>query len=93
MKGIITGCSLTSCTSALCLRSISDGAGGSLPADLRSASFSPLGVNLFVAMGIANVSLEESAKAVVPYIVVLTLATVLLTAVPQISLWLPRLLR
>ena len=53
----------------------------------------PLGVNLFVAMGIANVSLEQISKAVVPYIVVLTLVTVLLTAVPQISLWLPRLLR
>jgi C4-dicarboxylate transporter, DctM subunit len=53
----------------------------------------PLGVNLFVAMGIANVSLEGISKAVVPYIVVLTLVTVLLTAVPQISLWLPRLLR
>jgi TRAP-type C4-dicarboxylate transport system permease large subunit len=39
------------------------------------------------------VSLEGISKAVVPYIVVLTLVTVLLTAVPQISLWLPRLLR
>ena len=53
----------------------------------------PLGVNLFVAMGIANVTLEGISKAVAPYIVVLTLVTVLLTAVPQISLWLPRLLR
>lgn len=53
----------------------------------------PLGVNLFVAMGIANVTLEQISKAVLPYIVVLTLVTVLLTAVPQISLWLPRLVR
>ena len=53
----------------------------------------PLGVNLFVAMGIANVTLEQISKAVWPYIVVLTLVTILLTAVPQISLWLPRLLR
>jgi C4-dicarboxylate transporter DctM subunit len=53
----------------------------------------PLGVNLFVAMGIANVTLEQFSKAVVPYIVVLTLVTVLLTAVPQISLWLPHSLR
>ena len=53
----------------------------------------PLGVNLFVAMGIANVSLEQISKAVVPYIVVLTLVTVLLTAFPSISLWLPKLLR
>jgi len=53
----------------------------------------PLGVNLFVAMGIANVTLEQISKAVWPYIVVLTLVTILLTAVPQISLLLPRLLR
>jgi C4-dicarboxylate transporter DctM subunit len=53
----------------------------------------PLGVNLFVAMGIANVSLERISRAVVPYIIVLTLVTVLLTAFPSISLWLPRLLR
>jgi C4-dicarboxylate transporter, DctM subunit len=53
----------------------------------------PLGVNLFVAMGIANVTLEQISKAVVPFIIVLTLVTVLLTALPQISLWLPRLLR
>ena len=53
----------------------------------------PLGVNLFVAMGIANVTLEQISKAVWPYIVVLMLVTILLTAVPQISLWLPRLLR
>ena len=53
----------------------------------------PLGVNLFVAMGIANVTLEQISRAVVPYIVILTLVTVLLTAVPGISLWLPRLLR
>ena len=53
----------------------------------------PLGVNLFVAMGIANVTLEQISKAVWPYIVVLMLVTILLTAVPQISLLLPRLLR
>lgn len=53
----------------------------------------PLGVNLFVAMGIANVTLERISRAVVPYIIVLTLVTVLLTAFPSLSLWLPRLLR
>jgi C4-dicarboxylate transporter DctM subunit len=53
----------------------------------------PLGVNLFVAMGIAKVTLEQISRAVVPFIVVLILVTVLLVAAPQISLWLPRLLR
>jgi C4-dicarboxylate transporter DctM subunit len=53
----------------------------------------PLGVNLFVAMGIANVTLEQISRSVLPYIIVLTLVTVLLTAFPSISLWLPKLLR
>ena len=53
----------------------------------------PLGVNLFVAMGIANVSLESISRAVVPYLWMLLAVTLLLTAVPGISLWLPRLLR
>ena len=42
---------------------------------------------------VLNVTLEQISKAVVPYIIILTLVTVLLTAVPEISLWLPRLLR
>ena len=53
----------------------------------------PLGVNLFVAMGIAKVTLEQISRAVVPYIIMLTLITVMLTAFPQISLWLPKMLR
>ena len=53
----------------------------------------PLGVNLFVAMGIAKVTLEQISRAVVPYIIILTLITVMLTAFPQISLWLPKMLR
>jgi C4-dicarboxylate transporter DctM subunit len=53
----------------------------------------PLGVNLFVAMGIANVSLESITKAVVPYLWMLFFMTLVLTAFPSISLWLPRLIR
>jgi len=53
----------------------------------------PLGVNLFVAMGIAKVSLEAVTRAVVPYLIMLCLVTVLLTAIPTISLWLPKLMR
>jgi C4-dicarboxylate transporter DctM subunit len=53
----------------------------------------PLGVNLFVAMGIANVSLEAITKAVVPYLWMLFFMTLVLTAFPSISLWLPKLLR
>jgi C4-dicarboxylate transporter DctM subunit len=54
---------------------------------------SPLGVNLFVAMGIAKVSLEAVTKAVLPFLWMLCAMTVILTALPGISLWLPKLLR
>lgn len=53
----------------------------------------PLGANLFVATQIAKTSIESISKSVIPYILVLVLVTVLLTAFPQISLWLPNLLR
>ncbi len=53
----------------------------------------PLGANLFVAMPIAKVTLEEISRAVVYFIGVLFLLVVLLTAVPGISVWLPELMR
>ena len=53
----------------------------------------PLGVNLFVAMGIAKVTLEQITRAVIPFIWMLVAMTVVLTAFPAISLWLPKLLR
>ncbi len=52
----------------------------------------PLGANLFVAMPIANVSLEAISRSVVYFIVVLVAMVVVLTAAPDISLWLPRLM-
>lgn len=51
----------------------------------------PLGANLFVAMRIANVTLEQISRAVLYYLAILIGITVLLTALPQISLWLPQL--
>jgi C4-dicarboxylate transporter DctM subunit len=53
----------------------------------------PLGANLFVAAQIARVDLEALSRAVVPYLLVLVIMTVILTAFPQLSLWLPALLR
>ncbi|MBP8295680.1 MAG: TRAP transporter large permease [Burkholderiales bacterium] len=53
----------------------------------------PLGVNLFVAMGIAKVTLEQITRAVIPFLWMLLAMTVVLTAFPAISLWLPKLLR
>jgi len=53
----------------------------------------PLGVNLFVAMGIANVTLEAITKAVVPFLWMLLAMTLMLIVSPSLSLWLPKLLR
>jgi len=52
----------------------------------------PFGANLFVAMKIANVSLEEVSKASLPYILTYTLVLLLLVFFPEISLFLPRLI-
>ena len=53
----------------------------------------PLGANLFVAAQIARTDIESLSLAVLPYILVLMAITVVLTAFPQISLFLPTLLR
>jgi C4-dicarboxylate transporter DctM subunit len=52
----------------------------------------PVGLNLFVAAGIANRSLLWAAKAALPWLGVLLVALVLITYVPSISLFLPELL-
>ncbi|ACV69604.1 TRAP transporter large permease [Desulfohalobium retbaense] len=49
----------------------------------------PLGVNLFVASRIANVSVERLAIGVLPFLVALLLCILLLTFVPDLSTWLP----
>lgn len=49
----------------------------------------PLGVNLFVASRIANLSVERLSVAVLPYLAALTGAILLLTFFPSISTWLP----
>ncbi len=51
----------------------------------------PLGVNLFVACGISGVSLERISKAAIPFVIVLILATLMITFVPAITMFLPRL--
>lgn len=53
----------------------------------------PLGANLFVAMQIARTSIEAISRAVIPYIAVLLLVTLLLILVPQLSTFLPALMR
>lgn len=53
----------------------------------------PLGANLFVAMRIARVTLEEISKSVLFYIFLLCLMVWVLIAVPELSTGLPALLR
>ncbi|TYP55451.1 TRAP transporter large permease [Thermosediminibacter litoriperuensis] len=52
----------------------------------------PLGVNLFVACGIGKLTLERISKAVVPFILAMVVALVLITYIPDISMFLPRML-
>ena len=51
----------------------------------------PVGVCLFVASSIGNVSLEKIAKAGFPFLLVSLLILVLVTYIPEVSLWLPGL--
>ena len=51
----------------------------------------PLGVNLFVTCGIANISLDELAKSILPWLGVLLAALALIVVFPQISMFLPNL--
>jgi C4-dicarboxylate transporter DctM subunit len=52
----------------------------------------PVGLNLYVASGIANMGLTEVSKACAPWILVMIAFLALITYVPAISLWLPNLL-
>ncbi len=52
----------------------------------------PLGVNLFVASRIANISVERISVGVLPFLVALMACILLLTFVPEISTWLPEVL-
>ena len=52
----------------------------------------PFGLNLFVAMGISGQSLTRVARATVPFLLLLLGCVLLITFVPQVSLFLPRLL-
>jgi C4-dicarboxylate transporter DctM subunit len=52
----------------------------------------PVGLNLYVASGISKLGLTETTKACAPWILVMMAYLMLITYVPQISLWLPNLL-
>jgi len=52
----------------------------------------PVGLNLFVTAGVANLSLEDTIKASFPWLIVLLAVLILITYVPWISLVVPHLL-
>lgn len=52
----------------------------------------PLGVNLFVSSRIAGISVESVVLGILPYLGALLICTLIVAFVPEISLWLPRLL-
>jgi len=49
----------------------------------------PMGMVLFVLARVAGLSVEKTTMAILPWLVPLLLSLVLITYVPQISLWLP----
>ncbi len=51
----------------------------------------PMGMVLFVLARVANMSIEKTTMAIVPWLVPLLLSLILITYVPQISLWLPKM--
>jgi TRAP-type C4-dicarboxylate transport system permease large subunit len=49
----------------------------------------PMGMVLFVLARVAGLSVEKTTMAILPWLVPLLLSLILITYVPQISLWLP----
>lgn len=52
----------------------------------------PVGSNLFVACGISGMKFEELVKSIWPFLLTLIVALILVTFIPQITLFLPNLL-
>ncbi len=52
----------------------------------------PVGLNLYVASGISGMKLGQVARASLPWSLVLLLALLIVTYIPQISLWLPNMI-
>jgi tripartite ATP-independent transporter DctM subunit len=49
----------------------------------------PVGFNLFVIQGLTNEPLSTIARYTLPYLVIMIAFTIVITALPQIALWLP----
>lgn len=52
----------------------------------------PVGINLYTGCGIANISLKEISKAVLPFVAASLIVLILVTYCPAVSTWLPSLI-
>jgi len=53
----------------------------------------PLGMVLFVLARVANLSVERTTVAILPWLVPLMASLIAITYIPEITLWLPRMLK
>lgn len=53
----------------------------------------PIGVNLFVASSIAGLRVEHLIKPLIPFYLILLVDIILISYIPEISLWLPNILK
>ncbi|WP_261131605.1 TRAP transporter large permease [Bacillus sp. Marseille-Q3570] len=53
----------------------------------------PIGVNLFVSSQIAGIRIEQILKPLIPFYIVLLIDIILISYLPQISLWFPAVLK
>lgn len=53
----------------------------------------PLGANLFMACQISNIKFDDIAKQIIPWVIVMVIVLMIVTYLPDISLWLPRLMK
>ncbi len=52
----------------------------------------PLGVCLFVACGIAKITLEQIVRAILPFLAAAIAVLFIVTYIPELSLWIPRMI-
>ena len=52
----------------------------------------PIGLNLFVLSSIAKAPMSEAVRGMVPFVAIMAVFLILITYIPEISLWLPNLL-
>jgi C4-dicarboxylate transporter DctM subunit len=52
----------------------------------------PLGANLFIATGVAEVRLEDLIRKIVPFIITMIVMLMMVTFIPQLSMWLPSMM-